>query len=93
MRHRSRFLTFSALALLYPVGAVLYMFFATPAGVIVSIGYGLANLGYVLLVAGIATGTFAVLGLSNRWHVLGLAAVSWLAGTLLVNVGLWNLGL
>lgn len=41
------------------------------------VGYGLANLGYLLFAAGIWKGSVRILGLKNRWHVLGSAVVFW----------------
>lgn len=77
----------SAIALLYPAGATLYIANATPAGFASVIGYGIANLGYLLFAAGIFGGTFRVLGLRNRWQVFGAAVVSFVIGTVLSNLG------
>jgi hypothetical protein len=43
-------------------------------------GYGLANLGYLLFVAGVWPGSFRILGLKKRWQVLVSAALSLAAG-------------
>lgn len=77
----------SAVCLLYPVGATIYLGSATLAGAAAVIGYGISNLGYLLFAAGIFTGTFRVLGLKTRWQVFGVAIVSFLLGTVLLNVG------
>jgi len=77
----------STVALLYPLGATIYIATATPAGLAMVIGYGLANLGYLLFAAGIWGGSFRILGLKNRWQVLGSAGVSFALGTVLSNVG------
>lgn len=76
----------SAVALLYPVGATIYIATTTPAGFVTVIGYGIANLGYLLFAAGIFCGTFRILGLRNRWQVFGAAVVSFVLGTVLSNV-------
>ena len=77
----------SALALLYPVAAMIYVATATPAPPLMIVGYGVAQLGYVLFAAAVWRGTFRVLALTKRWHVVvsGIAAFS--VGTLLSNVG------
>jgi len=77
----------SALALLYPVTATIYIATWTPAGPAMVVGYGLANLGYLLFGAGIWAGTFRILGLRKRWQVLASAVVSFVLGTVLSNVG------
>lgn len=77
----------STLALLYPIGATIYIATWTPAGPTMVVGYGLANLGYLLFAAGIWPGSFRVLGLRNRWQVLASAVAAFVAGTVLSNVG------
>ncbi|MBI5429677.1 MAG: hypothetical protein HY938_04370 [Nitrosomonadales bacterium] len=59
----------SALSLLYPVAAMVYIATRTPAPPRMVVGYGLGNLAYLLLVAGIFTGKFGVFGLRSRWQV------------------------
>lgn len=51
------------------------------------IGYGLANLGYVMFAAGIFAGTFLIFGITKRWQVFVGAIVAFLVGTILSNVG------
>ena len=77
----------SALGLLYPITAIVYVGTATPAGAAMVVGYGIANLGYLLFVAGVFGGTFQILGLNNRWQVFAAAVAAFLLGTLLSNVG------
>ncbi|MGD9368825.1 MAG: hypothetical protein PVH87_24190 [Desulfobacteraceae bacterium] len=77
----------SAACLLYPIGASIYIATATPASPVEVIGYGIANLGYLLFAAGIFFGTFQILGLKSRWKVLGAAIISFIIGTILSNVG------
>lgn len=77
----------SAMALLYPLGATIYIAAATPARLPMIAGYGLANLGYLLFAAGIWKGSFRVLGLKNRWQVFGSAIASFLLGSVLCNIG------
>ncbi|OGW66586.1 MAG: hypothetical protein A3H49_07970 [Nitrospirae bacterium RIFCSPLOWO2_02_FULL_62_14] len=77
----------SAVALLYPISATIYIAGWTPAGPAVVAGYGLANLGYLLLAAGIWAGSFHVLGLKKRWQVFTAALAFFLVGTMLSNIG------
>ncbi len=77
----------SALALLYPIAATIYIATWTPANPVMVVGYGLANLGYLLLGAGIWSGSFRVLGLRKRWQVVSVAVVSFVLGTVLSNIG------
>ncbi|MFI5338415.1 MAG: hypothetical protein ACHQ7N_01075 [Candidatus Methylomirabilales bacterium] len=76
----------SAVALLYPTAAVIYLAQSTPAPLIVVAGYGLAQLGYTLLAAGLLVGTFRVFGLRRRWQVLLAGALALTVGTMLSNV-------
>lgn len=76
----------SAVSLLYPVGAMIYIATRTPAPPSMVAGYGVANLGYVLFVAGIFRGRFGVFGLRKRWQVLALAVVCFLLGTYLSSI-------
>ncbi len=76
----------STVSLLYPIGAAVYMAMQTPARLPMIVGYGIANLGYLLIGAGILTGTFRVFGLKRRWHVLAAGVVAFLIGTFLSNV-------
>ena len=80
----------SALTLLYPVGAAMYVLLNTPAPTPMVFGYGIGNLGYLLLAAGVFAGTFRVLGLHRRWQVFVAATVAIIAGILLSNVGFPN---
>lgn len=77
----------SAVGLLYPTAAIGYVSTTTPAGAAMVAGYGIANLGYLLFVAGVFGGTFQILGLNNRWQVFAAAVAAFLLGTLLSNVG------
>ena len=63
----------SALTLLYPVGAAIWIASYTPPPASAIVGYGVANLGYALFAAGILRGTFRVFGLRTRWRVIVLA--------------------
>lgn len=78
----------SAASLLYPVAATTYAAVATPAGGAAIAGYGIGNLAYLLVAAGIFGGSFRVLGLKTRLHVFGAAVFCFLAGVLLSNVGI-----
>jgi hypothetical protein len=77
----------SAISLLYPIAATIYI--ATQASVSPPMiaGYGVANLGYLLIGGGIFKGTFKVFGLKRRWHVLVAGVIAFLIGTFLSNVG------
>lgn len=54
---------------------------------LVVLAYGISNLGYVLLGAGIIAGSFRVFRLTKRWKVLIAGAVAWVVGAVLTNVG------
>ncbi|WP_165797295.1 hypothetical protein [Solimonas fluminis] len=77
----------SMAGLLYPISATIYMATATPAGPAEIAGYGIANLGYLLVAAGAFVGTFRILGLRNRWKVFGAAFAALALGTVLSNLG------
>ncbi len=76
----------SLVALLYPLGATIYIA-TTPASPVMVVGYGLANLSYLLFAAGIWSGSFRILGLKNRQQVFGAAGMSFILGIVLSNVG------
>jgi hypothetical protein len=77
----------SAISLLYPIGAGIYIGTQAPASTPMMVGYCLANLGYLLIGTGIIKGTFRIFGLNKRWHVLAAGATAFLIGTLLSNIG------
>jgi len=77
----------SAISLLYPIGAGVYISTQTPARTPMIVGYCLANLGYLLVGSGIIKGTFRIFGLKKRWQVLVAGALAFLAGTFLSNIG------
>ena len=77
----------SAIALLYPISAIVYICAWTPESPAVVVGYGLANLGYVLFAAGVWAGSFRALGLTKRWKVFGSAIAAFAVGTVFINVG------
>ncbi len=83
----SKFPWMSAISLFYPVLATFYISTRTPASLPIVIGYGLANLGYMMFAAGIFAGTFRIFGLTKRWQVFVSAIVAFLVGTILSNVG------
>ena len=85
-KHSNRFPWMSAVSLLCPILATLYMSRRTPASLLMIIGYGLSNLGYVMFAAGIFTGTYRIFGLSKRWQVFVVAVMAVLVGTLLSNI-------
>lgn len=59
----------SAASLLYPIGAALFIAtkYTPPPPPVAIAGYGLANLGYLLVAAGVISGTFRTFGLTRRW--------------------------
>lgn len=75
----------SLLALLYPIVAILSMA-KTPAPPILILGYGFANLGYLLGTATVIPGHFRILGLDNRIPTLIAAVIFWVIGFVLSNV-------
>lgn len=75
----------SLLALLYPVIAILSMT-KTPAPSILILGYGFANLGYLLGAATVFPGHFRILGLDDRIPTLIAAIVFCVIGFALSNV-------
>ena len=75
----------SAISLIYPISASLYML-TRGANFYQTIGYGLSNLGYLLFVAGIISGTFRIFKLTKRLHVFTLSIIVWLLGTILINL-------
>lgn len=77
----------STISLLYPVRAGIYIATQTPASVAMVVGYCLANLGYLLIGAGIIKGTFRILGLKKRRQVLVAGFLAFLVGTFLSNIG------
>ena len=76
----------SLVVLLYPLGAAGYIAATTPAGFAMVIGYGLANLGYLLVAAGIYSSSFRILHLKTRRQVFAVAIVVLVLGTVLSNV-------
>jgi len=91
----------SAVALLHPLVALGWMYrlaaangHASPVltngfearASSLALGYGLANLGYLLLASGLMFGKFGALKLRTRPTVLVAALTAWLLGTLITNV-------
>jgi len=67
----------SAGLLLYPIGASITIAKTTPANFSTIVGYGFAQLGYLLLGASIFSRTFGVFRLGKRWQivVVGIACL------------------
>ena len=76
----------SLLAIAYPLTASM-TFSQGSAGALEVMGYGLANLGYLLGAAGVIAGHFRALGLNYRIPTLIAAVGAWVIGTILVNIG------
>lgn len=75
----------SALALLYPVVAMISMKDTTAPPVLI-LGYGFANLGYLLGAAFLIPGHFRILGLDSRSPTLIAGVVFWVIGLVLSNL-------
>lgn len=76
----------SAVSLLYPILAAFYISIRTPASLPMVIGYGLANLGYLMFAAAIFSGTYKIFCITKRWQVFVGAIVAFGVGTILSNV-------
>lgn len=76
----------SLLALLYPALAILSMA-KSSIPLTHQLGYGFANLGYLLGVATVVPGHFRVLGLDYRLQTFLAALFFWLGGFALSNIG------
>jgi len=85
----SKFPWLSAITLLYPISLIIVLT-QTSASIPMIIGYVVANLGYALFVAGIATGTFRIFGLTKRSHVLAMAVIAIFIGLFLSNLEVVN---
>jgi hypothetical protein len=77
----------STVSLLYPILATVSIALYRPAPpLIVAVGYGLANLGFLLLGAGVIAGQFRIFRLQRRLHVFLAAAAAFVVGTVLSNI-------
>lgn len=75
----------SFVALIYPVFAMLSMY-NTAAPVVIVLGYGFANLGYLLVAAGVFAGQFRTFSLEGRIPTIVAAVVAWVLGMVMFNV-------
>lgn len=75
----------SFIALIYPIAAMLSMSGTTTPATTV-LGYGFANLGYLLLVAGVLAGQFRAFSLEGRISTIVVAVLAWGFGVVLSNV-------
>ena len=75
----------SIFSLLFPLAATLWIGSSAEASAYDVIGYGMANLGYLMFFAAWGAGTFNVFHLTRRWqlYVAGTALI--VAGTVIVN--------
>jgi len=79
----------SALALAYPLAAAVYVGRRfSDISALGAIGYGMCNLGYLLLAAGVTTGSFRILGLRGWGKTIAAAVAAWILGVLLTNAAL-----
>ena len=74
----------STISLLYPIVAMIYIATKT-SEVSVIIGYGLSQLGYVMIFAGVYKGTFLVFNLDKRIQVFVSAIVCVGMGFMFIN--------
>lgn len=84
-KERATFPWLSSLAMLYPIAAMVTIA-ARGAPVLPTLGYGFANLGYLLFGAGIVAGSFRALGFRYRIPTLIAAVAVWVVGTVLSNL-------
>jgi len=84
-RERANFPWLSSLTMLYPIGAMVTIA-NQGAPILPTLGYGFANLGYLLLAAGILAGGFRALGFRYRIPTLIAAVSIWIVGTVLSNL-------
>jgi hypothetical protein len=84
-KERSSLPWLSTLTMLYPIGAQVWIA-NKGAPLLPTLGYGFANLGYLLLGAGILAGNFRALGFRYRIPTLIAAVAVWLVGTILSNL-------
>lgn len=75
----------SAISLIYPIGASLYAW-TKGANLYGIIGYGLSNLGYLLFIFGLISGSFRIFKLNKRLHVFILSIIVWTLGIILSNL-------
>ena len=74
----------STISLLYPIVAMIYIATKIPE-VPVILGYGLSQLGYVMIFAGVYKGTFLVFNLDKRIQVFVSAIVCVGMGFMFIN--------
>ena len=74
----------STISLLYPIIAMIYIATKIPE-VSVILGYGLSQLGYVMIFAGVYKGTFLVFNLDKRLQVFVSAIVCVGMGFMFIN--------
>ena len=81
-KERTDFPWISWLTMLYPIVAMVKIS-NQGAPILPTLGFGFANLGYLLLVAGILAGGFRALGFSYRIPTLIAAVSIWIVGTMM----------
>jgi hypothetical protein len=75
----------SSITMLYPISAMVTIA-NMGAPILPTLGYGFANLGYLLLGAGILAGGFRALGFRYRGQTIIAAIAIWIMGTALSNL-------
>lgn len=82
-RQKKPFPLISFIALSYPILAMT----SVPGNSwVLCLGYGLSNLGYLLIFCGVISGSFRVLGLDHRIQVFGASIFFIILGIILVNL-------
>ena len=81
----SKFPIYSTVALLYPITAGIHAY-SYGAPIVFAFYYGLSNLGYLLIAAGIFKGSFLILGLETRAKVLIWGVIALAVGALYLNI-------
>ena len=84
-RENERFPWLSSLLLLYPISAMISISYQG-APFLIILGYGFANLGYLLFGAGLLVGKFGILGFRYRIPTLIAAVCVWIFGMILSNI-------
>lgn len=83
---RGNFHNWSALSLIYPIAVTLYISTQTSAKLPMVLGYGIGNLGFVMVLAGIFAGTFHVFSIHKRWLVYVIGLISVFVGIILSSI-------
>ena len=86
-KERRGFPWLSSLAMIYPVAGMLTIA-VQGAPFLPTLGYGFANLGYLLFAAGLLSGSFQALGFRYRKPTLVAAVAVWVVGLVLDSLSM-----